>query len=83
MVNIDLILPVKRVISWSYLLRTAKSVDYGPRVLNKSASALEPIGVEDAFKKLFLPWRAIELGAVNSDGDVRVRNMKSYLHMTL
>ena len=47
-------------------------MDYGPEVFNKSASALEPIGVEDALKKLFLPWRAIELGAVNSDGDVRV-----------
>ena len=52
--------------------RTSKAESPGPGVLTKSAAALEPIGVEDSIKKLFLPWRKLELGAVNADGDVKV-----------
>ena len=70
------IVPYKRpiIISWSYLKRTWRSESPGPDVLTVTAPALEPIGVEDATKKLFLPWRKLELGYVNADGDAKACN---------
>ena len=74
--KIYIIVPYKRpfLISWSYLKRTWRSESPGPDVLTTTAAALEPLGIEDGIKKLFLPWRSIELRSVNADGDAKASN---------